>query len=50
MSNISPGSRPPTKYRTGIKSKYRRNWVFSGPNIGGFEENFRRFDSFEVHL
>ena len=46
LTHISPGSHPPTKYRTGKKSKYRRYWVFSGPNIGGFEENFRRFANF----
>ena len=43
----SPGSQPPTKYRTGKKSKYRRYLVFSGPNIGGFEENIMRFADFE---
>ena len=35
--NDSPGSQPPTKYRIGGKSNYRRYWVFSNPNIRGFK-------------
>ena len=37
----STRSQPPTKYRTGKKSNYRRYVVFSGPNIGGFKEHFK---------
>ena len=32
----------PKKYWTRKKSNYRRYWLFSDPNIGGFKENFMR--------
>ena len=37
----SPASQSPTKYRTGKNSKYRRYWLFSTANIGGFKKEIK---------
>jgi hypothetical protein len=46
----SPAIQPPPKYRTGNNLNYRRYREFFSLNIGGFEENFRRFNSFGGQL